>query len=396
MDFVFSPADILLPECDMKKWAVIACDQYTSEPEYWEKVKEYAGGAPSALNLILPEVYLKPDNSAAISAINGKMEQYLESGLFKEYKNALVFVERTQSDGRVRLGIVGKIDLAEYDYNPRTDAAIRATEKTVVSRIPPRVKIREDAPLELPHIMLLLDDPKRTVTEYAASRKERFAPLYDFELMLGGGHIKGSLIDGETAEEIISALKKIQAENNGFLFSVGDGNHSLATAKECYNKNKNELSRYALAEVVNLHDPALDFEPIYRTVSGVDPEKLIADFKAYCEEYGTGEKQDFACYYGNSKTEISVNGTAKLAVGTLQEFLDGYKEQSAMEVDYIHGEESLIKLSAKENTVGFIFKGMEKQELFPSVTADGSLPRKTFSMGHANDKRFYVEARKIK
>lgn len=389
----FSTADILLPKENFENWAVIACDQYTSEPEYWDEVKAAAGDKPSALNIVLPEVYLSADNSEKIEQINKKMQEYLNGGVFKNYSDSLIYVERIQSDGKCRRGIVGKIDLECYDYRSGTNAEIRATEQTVLSRIPPRVEIRKNAPLELPHVMLLFDDVEDTVFSYLDKSKTRFEKVYDFTLMCNAGSITGYLLDGEAKDTVLSRLADLKQQNDGFLFCVGDGNHSLATAKECYNQNPNEASRYALTEIVNIHDTALEFEPIYRVVFGVNPEALINEF---IKTLGEGT-QKFTCVYGDTVKQIAVNATAKLAVGTLQAFLDDYIiKHPEVEVDYIHGEDSLKKLASRENAIGFLFDGMKKSELFDAVNSDGSLPRKTFSMGHADDKRFYIEARKIK
>lgn len=389
----FSSADILLPKSNFENWAVIACDQYTSEPEYWEKVKTAAGDKPSALNIVLPEVYLSADNSKRIEKINKNMQEYLDSDIFTAYNDSLIFVERIQSDGKCRRGIVGKIDLESYDYHAGTNAEIRATEQTVLSRIPPRVEIRKNAPLELPHVMLLFDDVKDQIFSYLVTNKDKFEKAYDFTLMCNAGSITGYLLDEAAKETVLSMLEDLKQQNDGFLFCVGDGNHSLATAKECYNLNKTEASRYALTEIVNIHDTALQFEPIYRVVFGINPEELLDEL---VETLGEGT-QKFTCIYGDTVKEIGVNPTAKLAVGTLQAFLDEYvKNHPEAEIDYIHGEDSLKKLASRPNAIGFIFDGMQKSELFEAVNADGSLPRKTFSMGHADDKRFYIEARKIK
>lgn len=389
----FSAADILLPKSDFENWAVIACDQYTSEPEYWNEVKAAAADKPSALNVVLPEVYLSEDNGAYIDKINENMQAYLDNGVFKEYPDSLIYVERIQSDGKCRKGIVGQIDLECYDYHAGTNAEIRATEQTVLSRIPPRVQIRKNAPLELPHVMLLFDDPKNNIFSYLDANKASFKTAYDFTLMCNAGSIKGYFLNEQAKHSVCEMLEELKKQNDGFLFCVGDGNHSLATAKECYNLNKTEASRYALTEIVNIHDTALEFEPIYRVVFGVEPEALINEF---VKTVGEGT-QKFTCVYGDTVKEIGVNATAKLAVGTLQTFLDEYvKNHKQAEIDYIHGEESLKKLASRDNAIGFIFSGMQKSELFSAVNADGSLPRKTFSMGHADDKRFYIEARKIK
>lgn len=394
----FFPADILIPKTELGKWSVIACDQYTSEPEYWERVKELTGGAPSALDIILPEYRLRNDNSEAVKEINEKMNRYLKEGVFEEYKNATVYIERTQSDGKLRCGVLGCIDLEQYSYEQQTDAPIRATEQTVVSRIPPRVEIRREAPLELPHIMLLIDDIKREIIEPLSTKKQGFEKLYDFELMLGAGHITGYLIDDETVKELQRKISRLAEDNGGLAFCVGDGNHSLATAKECYSKSSSELCRYALCEFVNIHSEALCFEPIYRVVFGVEPEALIDEFVSYCGgEYFGADAQQLTAFYGDCERRLSVRPKYELSVGTLQAFLDAYcADNPEAEIDYIHGEESLKKLSRSNGAVGFIFDGMKKEELFPAVLKDGSLPRKTFSMGHSDDKRFYLEARKIK
>lgn len=398
MSLVFSPADILIPKCDLSKWAVIACDQYTSEPEYWEKVKEIVGDSPSSLKITLPEIYLEKDNKDKTGSINSEMKKYLDSDLFKVYKDSIFYVERTQSDGMVRHEIIGKIDLEEYDYNPKTTAAVRASEKTVVSRIPPRVKIRREAPLELPHVLLLTSDPCFSLLKIIEEGKPNFEKVYDFKLMQNGGHIKAWTLDIRTRDNIIAQLEAIRKENDGFLFCVGDGNHSLATAKECYNKNKSEKSRYALVSVVNIHDKALQFEPIYRVCFGEDPKKIIDEFISFCGgEYKGRDAQRFEAVFGDERTEIFVKPLHRLPVGTLQIFLDEYsKKNGDLKIDYIHGENSLIKICKSEKAVGFLFGGMGKEELFDSVKLEGSLPRKTFSMGHADDKRFYIEARKIK
>ena len=389
----FSSADILLPKSNFENWAVIACDQYTSEPEYWEKVKTAAGDKPSALNIVLPEVYLSADNSKRIERINKNMQEYLDSDIFTAYNDSLIFVERIQSDGKCRRGIVGKIDLEGYDYHAGTTAEIRATEQTVLSRIPPRVEIRKNAPLELPHVMLLFDDVKDQIFSYLVTNKDKFEKAYDFTLMCNAGSITGYLLDEAAKETVLSMLEDLKQQNDGFLFCVGDGNHSLATAKECYNLNKTEASRYALTEIVNIHDTALEFEPIYRVVFGINPEELLDEL---VKTLGEGT-QKFTCIYGDTVKEIGVNPTAKLAVGTLQAFLDEYvKNHPEAEIDYIHGEDSLKKLASRPNAIGFIFDGMQKSELFDGVNSVGWLPRISFCLGHAVDKRFYIEARKIR
>ncbi|MBQ7499282.1 MAG: DUF1015 domain-containing protein [Clostridia bacterium] len=387
---IFSAADILLPEKGFEKWAVIACDQYTSRPDYWEKLSDEIGSAPSALRIILPEVYLKDEPEKRIGKINAEMKKYLDENIFTEYKDAMIFVERTLPDGKVRYGIVGKIDLDEYDFSPDSKTPVRATEGTVLDRLPPRVKIRKDAPLELPHIMILIDDKNKTVIE--PLKTETLEKLYDFKLSANGGSIKGYLVPKEAQERVANAIDALaDGKDEPLLFAMGDGNHSLATAKKCRELAPTELNRYALVEIVNIHDPALEFEPIYRAVFNVDPEDLVGYIKKNLPENG---KKTVELFYGDKREKLSFDG---LGADVLQKLIDAYlPEHPGSEVDYIHGVEDTIRLAAEPGTVGLVFDGLEKDELFPYVEANGPLPRKTFSMGEADSKRYYVEARKIK
>lgn len=396
MSNLFSPADILLPKNNFNTWSVIACDQYTSQEEYWVRLREAVGDNPSSLNIILPEVYLSRNNNERISKINSTMKEYLDNGIFNEFKNTVVYTERKLKDGKLRRGIVGLIDLEEYSYTKNAKTLIRATEETVTDRIPPRVEIRKDATLEIPHIMLLINDEDKNVIEPLESETDSFQKLYDFELLQNGGSIKGFKISESQVERIEKELGKLRDKSvDGLLFAVGDGNHSLATAKECYNKGYG--SKYALVEVVNIHDASLEFEPIYRVLFNANPQKVIDDIlNAFGGEYFGEDAQKFICTFKDAERTISLKPTGKLSVATLQAFLDKYiKENPEIEIDYIHGTDSVRELTAKENTIGFIFDGMEKSDLFPAVSQDGSLPRKTFSMGCADDKRFYLETRKI-
>ena len=391
-------ADLLLPKQGLEAWAVIACDQFTSEEEYWASVEATVGAAPSTLRLILPEIYLNDGRNARITAINRTMEEYLRNDVLAPQTDAMLYVERATSGG-VRRGIIGVIDLEDYDYHKGSHGLIRATEETVLERIPPRVQIRKDAKLELPHILLLVDDPEKTVIEPLQKKTATFAKAYDFDLMLGGGHIAGYFIDEAEKARIAGALQALTAgQKDPLLFAVGDGNHSLATAKACYEQNPNPLNRYALVEVVNIHDASLEFEPIYRVVFHTEPEQLLqAMLGAFGGEYHGADAQQFTYYYGEQTGAVSLKPTSKLPVGTLQSFLDDYcKAHPAAEIDYIHGKDAVKALAAKPNTIGFLFSGMQKSELFPAIKADGSLPRKTFSMGHATDKRYYIECRKIR
>lgn len=413
----FYPADILLPKktTNMSKWSVVACDQFTSEPEYWDSVKEEVSACPSALNLIFPEAYLA-DGDKRISEINLAMKKYLNDGLFDEYKNSFIFVKRTLKNGKTRTGIIGAIDLEDYNYEKGSKSNIRATEGTVLERIPPRVKIREDAPLELPHIMVLIDDPTNSVMNIFDACSGSLEKLYDFELMKEGGHIKGYLADERCKALITEKLnalaspaafnERYKIENAPLLtFAVGDGNHSLATAKACWENIKKTLSeqeqkthpaRFALCEIVNLHDTSLEFEPIHRVMFNIDPEDVLSELSKFYP--AAAPNKSFTCIYNGLEKNISVfDDKNNLAVGTLQVFIDDYlKKHSDAYVDYIHGDDVVKKLCKKSGTIGFLLPPMQKSELFRTVILDGALPRKTFSMGEACDKRYYLEAKRIK
>ncbi len=420
MSTAFKAADILLPkDTDMEKWAVVACDQYTSEPQYWEKTDSIVGSAPSALRLTLPEVYLEDEDvEKRIEDIHKTMDEYVGNGVFKEYKNALIYIERTQDDGKVRAGVVGAIDLEMYDYRKGSKSQVRATEATVIERIPPRIRIRSGAPIELPHIMILIDDDMKTVVEPLEAKKGSMEKLYDTPLMQKGGSVKGWLLGEEDKNAVLSALDKLadidafnkkygMNEQNALVYAMGDGNHSLATAKEFYEQLKRanpdkdmskHPARYALVEIVNLHSPALEFEAIHRIVTGVDEQKLMGYLseKLGLSESGSDGMQSFAAVSGGEEKKLYItNELSKLSVGSLQTALDEYVKINGGKIDYIHGEEVVKELANKANSVGFILPDMQKSELFPTVICDGALPRKTFSMGHAWDKRYYIEARKI-
>ena len=416
MNLCFKPADILLPkDTDMTKWSVVACDQYTSQPEYWEKAEEIVGTSLSTLRLTLPEIFLEDDDvKERIANINSTMQEYLP--LMKEYKNSLIYVRRTQANGKVRCGIVGMVDLEDYDYSKGSTSAVRATEATVLERIPPRVKVRENAILELPHIMLLIDDKDKTVIEPLQNASGE--KVYSFPLMQGGGYIEGRLLTESETENVMSALnilgdnaafnKRYGTENAAtLLFAVGDGNHSLATAKACYENLKKSVgeekaktmpARYALAEVVNLHDESLEFEAIHRVLFGCDKDDLLDAFEKFCENNkGEFPAQTFTVYFEGGEKDITVNKPiSPLTIGTLQKFLDEYMQGKDIKIDYIHGEDVTKSLGQKPGNMGFVLPTMQKNELFPTVIHDGVLPRKTFSMGEAHDKRFYLESRKIK
>ncbi len=414
----FAKADILIPKnADYKKWSVVACDQYTSEPKYWNEVEALVGDAPSTLKITFPEIYLS-EGDARIKKINETMESYIADGIFAEYRSSLIYVEREIDGKKVRKGIVGAVDLDEYDFSVGSKSQIRATEGTVLERIPPRVKIRENAPIELPHVMILIDDAKKEIIESLSAKKSEMQMLYDFDLMQNSGHLSGYLIPPETADEIIAKLGKL-AEKEAFCerygvtdkapltYAVGDGNHSLATAKTCWENLKKTLTcseaenhpaRFALCELENIHDDALEFEPIHRVVFGIDPEDLIAEFKKYYQTADCGENLQCIEYITEAKTEklYIKNPKSQLTVGTLQIFLDEYLKKKGGTIDYIHGDDVCRELGSKEGNIGFILPAMQKSDLFMGVIKDGVLPRKTFSMGEAYEKRFYFEGKKIK
>ena len=412
MSFCFSTADILLPDfkrIDGERYAVIACDQYTSEGDYWDAVARTVGDAPSTLQFVLPEIYLENDRDARTEKIRIAMREALDSGLLTLHSDTLVYLERTCRDGKVRCGIVGKIDLECYDYAKGTAPMIRATEGTVLERIPPRMAVRREALFELPHVMLLYADHENAILAPLAQEVKRETPLYDFDLMMGGGHVRGYAVRGAAAKALLSRME--QTLDPTFPFAVGDGNHSLASAKAHYEEIKHRIgaekakthpARYALVEAVNLCAEALVFEPIYRVVFDA-PDTLEHDLAAYLESVSQEDANaangggSIVCVRGDArKTLTFTHGSHSLTVGTLQKFLDAYlPAHKAARIDYIHGEDSLTALSKKPRAVGFLFDGMKKDALFAAVRADGVLPRKTFSMGEAYDKRYYLEARSI-
>ena len=414
----FSAADILLPKhVDMTRWSVIACDQYTSQPDYWERAAQMVGSSPSTLHLVLPEVYLEQDDvGRRIAQINASMRAYLDSGLFYVLNDSYVYVERTVAPGRVRRGLVGTIDLEQYDYSADSRSLVRPTEGTVESRLPPRMRVREQAPLESPHIMVLIDDALHTVIEPLQKQKNAMEPLYDFDLMADGGHIAGWRVAGDLCAQVDAAMLFLLSGQQccrgvcrecapPMLIAVGDGNHSLATAKACWEKIKPALSererrvhpaRYALAELVNLHDGALAFEPIHRVLFDVDPNSVLDALQKQLGACADGQGQVFTYAAGGRTGRLVVaNPPSPLAAGTLQGFIDGYLAAHGGTVDYIHGDDVVMELSKKPDAIGFLLPAMEKSQLFPAVREGGALPRKTFSMGHAYEKRFYLECRKI-
>ena len=476
MSNCFNPANIFLPNdgIDMEKWSVIACDQFTSQADYWKAVEKYVADAPSTLNVVFPEIYLgtitKHENDCnssgdgvknaeyasmtdeeRIKYINNTMDKYLTDGILKQaVTDGYVLVERTTESG-VRLGIVGLIDLDDYDFDPKKKTLIRATEGTVISRIPPRVKIREHAAIELPHVMLLVDDPvdgqngelcrnesqenavniaaiKHGIIEYVYAIRDTLRKLYDTELMQEGGHIRGYAIEGEAAKQVTEAFAAKQESCGGFLFAVGDGNHSLATAKTCWENIKKlgkfteeqleiHPARYALVEICNLHSEALEFKPIHRLLTNVDVKDMLSFFEAEITKQGleSADGDEIVFEYvesGNDDSAKQANGNEavsennygisitnrgdRLPVEILQGILDKYLEtHNNVSIDYIHGDEALHGLVQETKGCGIFLQSIDKSTLFPAINAGGVLPRKTFSIGEANEKRYYMECHKI-
>ena len=425
---------IMLPDLksDFSSWAVVACDQYTSEREYWKEVEEITNGKPSTLNIIYPEVYLEDgDNEKRIDCINATMREYIDKNVLQELEDCFILVDRKTSHSESRKGLILALDLERYDYTKGSSTLIRATEGTVIDRLPPRIKIRQNAPIELPHIMVLIDDPDKTVIEPLFQKLADLEKLYDFDLMMNGGHIKGYKVSAENdISSIANALSQlaqkdtfckkydIGCDNDILLFAVGDGNHSLASAKGHWENVKATLSasqqqnhpaRYALVELVNVHDEGLVFEPIHRVLFNVDADNLIKEFSSFYESNtcvgecacnsmttSTAHIFKYITAYGEGSVTID-NPINNLEVGTLQAFLDNYiKAHPEVKIDYIHGEEVVTKLGSQQGNIGFYLPSMNKTDLFKTVILDGALPRKTFSMGEAEEKRFYLECRNIK
>lgn len=435
-------SEVLLPRpgVDLQKWAIVACDQFTSQPEYWQDVERLVGDSPSTLKLIYPEVFLgEPTAEQRVTAIRASMQQYLDSGVLVP-QDGLVYVERTVGGDKVRKGLVLCLDLEHYDYSAGSNSLIRATEGTIVERLPPRIAIREGAPLELPHIMVLIDDPENTVMGPLSERRDDLLSVYDVELMMGSGHLSGYLVEDRGTEEgVMAALSRLAdcerfatkygldgSEHAVLLYAMGDGNHSLATAKAIWERNKETAddpdtvmespSRHALVELVNVYDEALLFEPIHRVLfevsSGRDPVEEMARSlgdRFTIEEAESVEDlvervdivEDGRHRIGvlrEDRVEVATvsSPSANLPVGTLQVHLDTFmKDGGAREIDYVHGTETVSDLGRRPGNIGFYLPAMSKHDLFKSVILDGALPRKTFSMGEAEEKRFYFECRKL-
>jgi hypothetical protein len=431
--FALSVPQILLPanKSKLSSWAVIACDQYTQDREYWDQVAKIAGTDPSTLRIILPEVYLDDsDRAQRLADIRAKMDEYLTGGVFAKPVEGFVYIERKTAYRRTRRGLVVAIDLDAYDWKPESKAPIRATEATIVERIPPRMEIRRGAPLESPHIMLLVNDPERNLIEGTGSRVRTGQPLYATELMTEAGYITGWQVSSDLAfEHIAKTLERLaqagtEPDGSRFLYAVGDGNHSLATAKAVWDEFRaahaadaaagkidldNHPARYALVELVNLYDEGLTFEPIHRVLFGTDRAKL-ADFVAKkmggklepaadeAKVRRLVEAKDTTRFGFVSADGMSVLDTPNpaLAVSRLQPVLDEFLAANpSVKIDYVHGAESVFGLGAEPNAVSILLPPVEKDSFFSTIASGGPLPRKSFSMGEASEKRFYLECRAL-
>ena len=407
---IFKPADILLPKCDMHRWSVVACDQFTSDTDYWRQVRSIVGDAPSTLNMMLPEAELGTKNPDTESEkINAVMQSYLDGDVFKTYPDSYIYLERKLKNGDVRRGIVGMFDLEAYDWTEGTHSPIRATEHTVEDRLPPRVRIRRNAPLEMPHIMIFMDDPDNTVFSSVVKGEK----VYDFGLMQNGGSITGWLVaDNDRLSDAAEMLgdrnvleSKYGSVDNAIVFAMGDGNHSLAAAKRHWEEVKRNIpeceyetspARYALAELVNIHDAAIGFEPIHKVIFDTEPDKFFVEAKDYfADNIGAGKTISLINGEGMENLEISDLTIGEL-IGKCEDFCRSYTERHGGYIDYIHGDCECVEMAGRFGCAGILLPRMEKSELFASVMKSGPFPKKSFSIGHGNDKRYYLECRKIR
>ena len=405
---IFKTADILVPgSADMEKWAVIACDQFTSEPEYWARAEALVGDAPSALHLMLPEAWLEKDRArGAEERINTAMEQYLANGTFRVLRDSFVYLERIQSDGRLRRGLVGAVDLEEYDFTPGSAAAIRSTEDTVADRLPPRVRVRKGAALEMPHVMVLMDDQNDSVLGSLEAEKDTLEKVYDFELMQQSGHITGWQVCGRVADRVSAAIRAL-GSGRDMVMAMGDGNHSLATARLCWLDIRETLSeaerlthpaRFALVELNNIHETAIDFEPIHRLLMDTESGPFLAEAQRFFGDVSrAGEEHRIRCIAAEGERELVVTGlTIGETIGAAERFALDYLRRHGGRIDYIHGDDTVAAMGREKNACAMVLPAMDKTELFRSVECSGPFPRKSFSIGHARDKRFYLECRKIR
>ena len=408
---VFQSADLLIPwEELLEDWAVIACDQFTSQPEYWRAVKERVGKKPSAYHIVYPEVELGEDEQERIASINAHMREYLNGTVFRRFPNAYLYIERTLLDGSVRRGLVGVVDLEEYDFQNGSLSAVRATEETVPARIPARVKVRSEAVLETSHVIMMMDDTKGVVLDWLEAKRASLPLLYSVELMQGGGHIEGRLVRDTDAADLGVRIESYEAEsaahfyNMGkkpLLYAVGDGNHSLAAAKTCWEALKlrepevvgtAHPARFAMVELQNLRDDCQKFEPIHRVLTEVSTRALLNEAEDICAPGGlpvdwqAGERQGML-FLDRARGEMQA--------AIRQPLLDRYLKDHKGKIDYIHEEETALMLSRKADAIAFLLPAIKKDGFFRSIAAGGVLPRKSFSLGHAQEKRYYIECRRI-
>ncbi len=416
---IFKAAEILLPKtADMTKWSVVACDQFSSQPEYWESLEKLTADVPSTLHLMLPEAYLETrDQFAEAVKINAEMEKYLAGDVFKALPECYIYVERTLASGAVRRGLMGVLDLERYDYSKTSASPIRATEGTVEDRLPPRVRVRRGAPLEMPHIMVFIDDWAQAVLQPLTEKKDSLPRLYDFPLNAGGGAVKGWMVSGKDAAELEKAIDSLgdtdrlrarYGEAAPAIYAMGDGNHSLATAKKCWEEFKPTLSdaekeshpaRYSLVELVNIHDEAITFEPIHKVVFDTEPSEFIAQAEAFwASQSREGESfHSIRLVVGEAEKEIKVYGlTIGELIGKAEDFCQSYMAGHGGKIDYIHNDDTAVGMGRRDGCACVLLPRMEKGELFPSIICSGPFPKKSFSIGHAQDKRYYLECRKIK
>lgn len=396
----FRATNILLPQnCSYEKWAVIACDQFTSQPEYWKNVKDFVGDAPSTLNLFFPEAELASVTPEVLAAYAKNMRNYIAGDLFKTYANSYIYVERTLLSGAIRQGVIGIIDLEYYDYAPKHNTKIYATEATVLQRVPPRIALRNQACFGISHTVMFCDDPNATLIEPVGECRNNLEMVYDFDLMFGGGHIRGYLLDGDTAQKFEAAVAAYEAENP---YLIGDGNHSLVTAKLTYQAMKeenpdldweNHPARYAMVELENIHSKAMVFEPIYRIAKCSDAEQMIQELQKLDTLNGTAITWIFGDREGTVNLALREN---ELPIEALQNFLDRWFEGYEGTVDYIHGADTVRLLAKQPDTVGFLLPDIDKRLLAPYILSGKVMPKKTFSIGHAQEKRYYLEGRLIR
>ena len=400
---IFKPADILLPKnVDFSKWSVIACDQFTSDPDYWKRVYETVGDRPSTLNMIIPEARLNEvDEETAIEKIRRSMKEYLKQDLFSELKDSFIYAERTLPGGHIRRGLIGTVDLDEYDFSG-ADASILASEGTVVERLPARIRIRRAAPLESPHIIAFINDKEKTVIEQLGEKTDKLQQLYDFDLMEGGGHIRGKRVYGSDADMVIAAMRELYKKSDA-LMVIGDGNHSLAAAKVYWDELKKDLSAdertdhpagRALLEINNVFDPAINFEAIHRVLFDIDTAGLISALK---DRIPAGSDYELRCVTKGQDGVIGVSaGCIGEMLSAVQSFLDEYVDKTGCRIDYIHEAGNVICLAEADRNLGILMPTMDKSELFDTVLNSGVFPKKSFSVGHARDKRYYLECRAIR